>query len=232
MEKEQFISLSGVEINDDQFQAFQKFLRSFLDWNSKINVSAIKDEQGVWEKHFIDSVVGSKYIKIPGKKVLDLGTGGGFPLLPLSILYPDSSFTGLDSVGKKLKVVQTMAKESGIKIPEILHGRAEDFAQDKKYRERFDLLVTRAVAPWPTLLELTLPFIKIGGEFLAYQGPAIREDLETFKGLEEKLGAQISGIFEETVCGNERVFVKMKKVRNTPRIYPREVGMPKKKPLR
>lgn len=232
MDKNLFIKLSGVKITDQQFVAFQKLLKSYLDWNSKINISAIKDEQGIWEKHFIDSVAGAKYLdNFAGKNVLDLGTGGGYPLLPLSILEPKAKFSGLDSVKKKLKVVQTVAEESGIKIPRILHGRAEDFAREPKLRENFDIVVTRAVAPWPTLLELTLPFVKVGGIFFAYQGPAIKEDLANFKNLEGKLGAEIIEIFEEQIGENSRVFVKMKKVKPTSKNYPREVGIPKKNPL-
>lgn len=232
MNKETFSELSGVEITDKQFEKFENFLKSYADWNSKINISAIKDEQGIWEKHFIDSVAGYKYIKnFAKKRVLDLGTGGGFPLLPLSILTPSASFFGLDSVGKKLKVVKNIAEECGISMPNTLHGRAEDFAHDPKFREKFNIVVTRAVAPWATLLELTLPFVKVGGEFLAYQGPAILEDLETFENLEKKLGAKIIDVHQEEICGNSRIFVHMKKIKPTPNSYPREVGVPKKNPL-
>ncbi len=232
MNKEKFAELSGVEISDKQLEKFQKLLKSYGDWNSKINISAIRDKQGIWEKHFIDSVAGYKYLQNSAKNILDMGTGGGFPLLPLSILMPNAFFSGLDSVGKKLKVVQAMAEESEIKIPRILHGRAENFAHDKKYREKFDQVVTRAVAPWPTLLELTLPFVKLGGEFLAYQGPAILEDLKTYKNLEKKLGAEIVNIYEEEICKNSRVFIVIKKIKPTPNFYPREVGIPKKNPLK
>jgi 16S rRNA (guanine527-N7)-methyltransferase len=232
MDKEKFISLAGVEITDQQFQLFEKLLKSFLDWNSKINVSAIKDEQGIWEKHFIDSVAGNKYLDFAEKKVLDLGTGGGFPLIPLSIINPKATFTGLDSVRKKLMVVHEICKELKLKAPNFLHGRAEDLAHDPKSREKFDIVVTRAVAPWPTLLELTLPFVKIGGEFLAYQGPAIEEELKTHKNLENKLGAEIINIFKEKIGENSRVFIHMKKLESTSRNYPREVGVPKKNPLK
>ncbi len=232
MNKEKFRQLSGVEITDEQFVQFQKLLNSYNNWNSKINISAIKDEEGIWEKHFIDSVVGYKYLKNPAKNILDMGTGGGFPLLPLSILLPTASFSGLDSVAKKLKVVQEMARESGIKIPRILHGRAEDFAHNPKFREKFDIVVTRAVAPWPTLLELTLPFVKLGGEFLAYQGPAILDDLQTYKNLEKKLGAKIIKVHQDQVGKNSRVFVQMKKVQKTSKKFPRAVGIPKKDPLK
>ena len=232
MNKEQFIKLSGIEITDQQFKIFEKLLASFLDWNSKINISAIKDEQGIWEKHFIDSLAGNKYINFNNKNVLDLGTGGGFPLFPLSIINPKTNFTGLDSVKKKLKVVQYIAEECGIKKPKILHGRAEDFAHDPKSREKFDIVVTRAVAPWTTLLELTLPFVKVGGEFLAYQGPAIEEELKIYKNLEQKLGAEIVNIHKEKIGGNSRIFVHMKKIKPTSKNYPREVGVPKKNPLK
>jgi 16S rRNA (guanine527-N7)-methyltransferase len=232
MNKKQFARLSGIEITDQQFRTFEKLSKSFLDWNSKINVSAIKDEQDIWKKHFIDSVAGNKYLDFAEKKVLDLGTGGGFPLIPLAIINPKATFTGLDSVKKKLMVVQEIAKELNLKIPQTLHGRAEDFAHDLKSREKFDIVVTRAVAPWPTLLELTLPFVKIGGDFLAYQGPAIEEELKTYKSLENKLGAEIINVFREKIGENSRIFIHMKKIKATSKNYPREVGVPKKNPLK
>jgi len=219
-----------INIPADKMNQLEVLVSEFLDINTKINLSAIRDEAGVWKKHIIDSLLVTKHIDIDGK-VLDLGTGGGFPSLPLAIISRSASILGLDSVEKKLKAVQSIADTIGIENLQTLHARAEDAAHDKYFRERFDYVVTRAVAPWPTLLELTLPFVKIGGRFVAYQGPAIEADIKLNKNIEHKLGAKILKIHRDSLFGEERLFVEMKKIRPTPSHYPRAVGIPKKTPL-
>ncbi len=237
MNKNDFTNLIQTDLTDEQFAQFQKFLTAYQNWNNKINISAIKTDEEIWLKHFADSCLGQQYLAkifpagLAQKKVLDLGTGGGFPLLPLSILNPQANFSGLDSVQKKLKVVQAMAEESGVKIPRILHGRAEELAQKPEFREKFDLVVTRAVAHWATLLELALPFVKLGGYFLAYQGPAVQDDLKKFANLEKKLGGKLEKVFTEILGENSRVFILIKKVQKTARQFPRKTGIPKKNPL-
>lgn len=210
----------------------KKLVTLFLDWNSKINLSAIRDEAGVWEKHIADSLLLSEVIDLKAQKlrVLDLGTGGGFPSLPLSCQYPGLRFTAVDSVAKKLKAVQSMADELDVKV-RTQHGRIEELGQDRQYREQFDLVLARALAPWPVLLEYTLPFVKVGGHFIAYQGPGVREDLKTFAGLEKKLGGKVIKVHETTLGDSERIFVVIKKIVQSSGKYPRANGVPRKQPL-
>lgn len=227
-----FLIVAGMSEILNQFGGqFEKLWEFFSDWNSKINLSAIRDKEGVFEKHFEDSLLVTEFFDLNGKKLLDIGAGGGFPTLPLAIVNPDADITCLDSVGKKMKAVADMAEQLGLKNVTTLHGRFEDFAQDKKHREKYEVVTARAVAPWPVLLEYALPFVKVGGSFIAYQGPAIEEDLVEFKGLEKKLGGEIV-CKEKTVLGdNERYFIEIKKRKPTDRMFPRANGIPRKEPL-
>ncbi len=225
----------GIELSAEQEQKFEKLLELFIKTNSQINLSAIREPQAIKAKHFIDSVLPAKLLNTQDyKKVLDLGAGGGFPCLPLSIIYPELKIHALDSVGKKMKAVQNMADELNLNL-KTHHGRIEDFGQNKTHREQYDLVTARALAPWPVLLEYTLPFVKIGGTFLAYQGPAIEDDLITFKNLENKLGGTIidthklSYIFEDETI--ERIFIEIKKTKPTSKKYPRLNGIPRQEPL-
>lgn len=203
----------------------------FLDWNAKINLSAIRDEPGVREKHIADSLLVTEFVDFSGKRVLDLGAGGGFPTLPLAIEFPTMNITALDSVGKKMKVVQSMADELGLKNVRTIHGRIEDYGQDRAHREQYDIVTARALAPWPVLLEYALGFVKVGGQFVAYQGPQIREDLVEFAGLEERLGGEVVEVHEMQLGEAERLFVVVEKVKPTPKKYPRENGRPRQEPL-
>jgi len=210
----------------------QRLVELFLDWNQRINLSAISDADGVWEKHITDSLLISEFIDLENKnfRVLDIGTGGGFPSLPLAVCFPGLRFTGIDSVGKKLKAVQSMADELGVQL-KTKHGRIEDLGQDEVYREQYDLVLARALAPWPVLLEYALPFVKVGGRFIAYQGPSIREELITYKNLEKKLGGLLITVHETKLGDSERLFVEIKKVSQTSKKYPRANGIPRKQPL-
>ncbi|HEY5714498.1 MAG TPA: 16S rRNA (guanine(527)-N(7))-methyltransferase RsmG [Candidatus Gracilibacteria bacterium] len=238
----------GLDLTPQQEAQFEKLFELFTDWNSKINLSAIRDREGIYLKHFVDSLLATKHVDFSGKKIADLGTGGGFPCLPLAIMHPDSTIHGFDSVGKKLKAVQDMADqlELGIKT---FHGRLEMFGQKPSFRAQYDLVTTRALAPWETLMEYALPFVKEGGFLIAYQGPSILEDLQSTGDACEILGGEIVEIWEERLHQfplakgdearsdsggfmEERVIIQIEKVKNTPKKYPREVGMPKSNPLR
>lgn len=221
----------GLTLSPEQLNQFEKLCDLFLDWNSKINLSAIRDREGVYEKHFVDSLLATKHIDFEHKKILDLGAGGGFPCLPLSIVTSHSRTTALDSVGKKMKVVQLMADELKLKLKAV-HGRIEDFGHDPNFREQFDMVTARALAPWPTLLEYALPFVKIGGLFVAYQGPAIRDDLKQFKDVEILLGGEIIQVFEDSLeSKNDRIFIVIKKIKQCSHKFPRKMGEPKKNPI-
>lgn len=224
------------ELSEKQTQQFQKLLKLYQDWNAKINLSAIKDEEGIIIKHFYDSLLVSKLniFSEDNQKIADLGTGGGFPLLPLAIMYPENEFLGVDSVQKKIKVIETIAKELGLKNIQTNSERVETVGQSKKYREQFDIVLTRAFAKWHTLLELSLPLVKTGGKLVAYQGPQILEELEESEKVIEKLGGKIEKLshFELPEDMGERVFVEIIKIKKTPKEFPRAIGVPKKNPLK
>ncbi len=218
------------EILTQHQEQFEKLWEVFSDWNSKINLSAIRDRDEVFEKHFEDSLLVAQFFDLNDKKLLDIGAGGGFPTLPLAITT-NAQITCLDSVGKKMKAVADMANQLGLKNVEVLHGRFEDFAQMRNHREQYDIVTARAVAPWNILLEYALPFVKVGGSFIAYQGPAIIDDIINSFGLEKKLGGEIVRK-EKTVLGDsERYFIEVRKVKPTPKMYPRENGVPRMNPL-
>ena len=164
------------------------------------------------------------------KKILDIGAGGGFPTLPLAVVL-DAQITCLDSVGKKMKAVAAMAQELGLSNVRTLHGRFEDFGQMREHREKYDVVTARAVAPWNVLLEYALPFVKVGGSFIAYQGPAIEDDLVKFSGLEKKLGGEIVRKEKAVLGESERYFIEIKKVKPTDKRFPRGNGIPRSKPL-
>lgn len=208
---------------------FEKLWELFSDWNSKINVSAIREKNAVYEKHFADSLLLKDFFEIDNLKILDLGSGGGFPTLPLAITTPTGSFTALDSVGKKMKVVEDIARQMELKNVKTLVGRFEDLGQNPHHREKYDLVIARAVAPWAVLLEYALPFVKVGGSFIAYQGPSIEPDLEA--GIEEILGGEIERVEEATLGESERVFIEIVKHEKTLKKYPRMNGIPRQKPL-
>lgn len=217
-------------------EKIEQFWELYADWNSKINLSSIRTKEEFMTKHIKDSLLPTSWFDFAGKKILDLGTGGGFPCLPLSVHFIENGITlpqpitALDAIAKKLKVVKNIGTELDVEIS-TLHGRAEDFGRDKLYRDQFDVVVTRAVAKWPTLLELALPFVVVGGHFLAYQGPAVEEALETYRGLEKKLGAKLVKVVKGDLADSERVFVLLKKIKATPKRFPRPAGVPKREPL-
>lgn len=208
---------------------FEKLWTLFSDWNSKINLSAIREKEAVYEKHFQDSLLLTDFFDIKDLNILDIGSGGGFPVLPLAIVTPSSSFTALDSVGKKMKVVADIATQLELKNVKTLHGRFEEFGKNPHHREKYDIVVARAVAPWPVILEYALPFVKVGGSFIAYQGPSVEEHLGS--GIEELLGGEIERVEETTLGENERVFVEIKKVEKCSKAYPRMNGVPRQEPL-
>lgn len=214
----------------------EQFWELYEDWNSKINLSAIRTKEDFLTKHIEDSLLPTSWFDFSGKKILDLGTGGGFPSLPLSLYFQKEDITipqpitALDAIAKKLKVVQAIGSELGVEI-NTLHGRAEDFGRDKLYRDQFAVVVTRAVAKWSTLLELALPFVAVGGYLLAYQGPAIEADLKQYNIVPKQLGAKLVKVVKSELEGSERVFVVMKKIKPTPKRFPRMAGTPKREPL-
>lgn len=225
----------GLKATLPYLPQFEKLLELYQEWNSKINLSSIKDEQEIILKHFCDSLLLLKLDPFQGKnlQIADIGTGGGFPLLPLAITNPEQNFIGIDSVGKKLKVIDEISHQLNLKNITTLHNRAEEIGQDPQHREKYDIVLTRAFAKWNTLLEMTLPLLKTGGILYAYQGPQITEEIESSEKVLKLLGGRLEGISFFTLSEEtgERVILKVYKEHSTPQKYPRENGIPKKNPL-
>jgi len=199
-----------------------------LDWNEKINVTAIKDRDEFYHKNILDSIELTKLFEYQeAKEILDMGTGGGFPGLPLAIESPEKNFLLVDAVGKKLKVVEDTALKLGLKNVKTLHVRAEDFSK----KEGFDLVVSRAVANLSTLSEYCLPFVKLGGYFIAYKTSDAKEEIESAANAIKILGGEITRIEKYDEEENGHIFVVIKKINKTPSKYPRKAGEPSKKPI-
>ena len=208
----------------DRFEIYHRLLS---EWNEKMNLTAITDPVAVAEKHFADSLAALPYLK-PGMKVVDVGTGAGFPGVPLLIMEPGLELTLADSLQKRLTFLDALLKELGLKAA-LVHGRAEDLGQNKLYREQFDAALSRAVANLPVLLELTTPFVRVGGTAIAYKGDADQE-LESAKTAAFLLHVKLRSVDLDSHLG-KRCLIFADKTAPTPRSYPRKAGTPSKKPL-
>ena len=213
-------------------ERYNDLIRLALEWNEKINITAITDPKEFLEKNILDSlaIVSEPAIE-NAKKVLDLGTGGGYPGLPLAMHYPDKEFVLMDSVNKKLGVIDNIANKLEIKNVRTVHGRAEDLAKEKEYRDSFDLVVSRAVASMPTLVEYALPFVKPGGFFVAYKTESALDEVVLANKAITELGGRLSKI--ENVGGKNsgHLLVLVEKLVETPKAFPRKAGEAKRNPL-
>ena len=215
------------EANDVALDRFETYHRLLAEWNEKMNLTAITDPVAVAEKHFADSLAALPYLKA-GMKVVDVGTGAGFPGVPLLIMEPGLELTLADSLQKRLTFLDALLKELGLKAA-LVHGRAEDLGQNRLYREQFDAALSRAVANLPVLLELTTPFVRVGGTAIAYKGDAA-EELESAKTAAFLLHVKLRGVDLASPLGR-RCLIFADKIAPTPRSYPRKAGTPSKKPL-
>lgn len=231
---EQQLNELEIVLNENQYQQFEKYFELLVEWNKVMNLTGITEYDEVYEKHFVDSLSIVKVIDIQKiNTVIDIGTGAGFPGIPLKIAYPHLQVVLLDSLNKRIKFLDHVKKELDLKGIETLHGRAEDYAKDKKYREQFDLCASRAVANLATLSEYCVPYVKIGGKFISYKSGNIDEELKMSRNAIEKLGGTLEETVKFQLPGTEigRSFVTIIKKKSTKSIYPRKAGLPAKEPI-
>lgn len=224
----------NITLNETQIQQFLKYYELLAEWNKVMNLTAITEYEEVIEKHFIDSLASVKVCDYSGTpKLIDIGTGAGFPGIPLKIAFPEMEIVLLDSLNKRIKFLNHVIEELGLKGIRCIHGRAEDFAKQKDYRESFDFCVSRAVANLSTLSEYCLPYVKTGGMFVPYKSGKIEEELEQAKKAVFVLGGKITDVvkFHLGETDMERSFVVIKKEKKTPGKYPRKAGLPAKEPI-
>lgn len=224
----------GIALTDEQVNKFSLYADLLVEWNEKINLTAIIDQEGIVIKHFLDSLSIARFIPKEALTLLDVGTGAGFPGIPLKIVKEHLKVTLLDSLDKRVKFLSEVCNSLNLKDIISVHGRAEDFGIDKNYRERFDIVTARAVATLPVLLEYCMPFVKMGGLFIAMKGPdAVEEIKESQKAL-DILGGVIDTVkfFTLPHSDNERCVITIKKSRHTPTNYPRKSGKPTKQPIK
>jgi len=213
-------------------EQFTKYMELLKDWNTKINLTAIEDDREIIIKHFIDSLSILPYVKDQEQKLIDVGTGAGFPGIPLKIVNKNIEVTLLDSLEKRVKFLNEVINSINVSKIKAVHGRAEDIAMNPIYREKYDIAVARAVANLPVLLEYCLPFVKINGVFIAMKGSNTEEFENCNKAL-DILGGKIEKIekMELPFTNIERNVVVVRKIRHTPTKYPRKAGTPVKEPL-
>ena len=226
--------LSGIDttlIDDNKLAQFEKYYELLVEKNKVMNLTAITDRDEVVLKHFIDSAALLKFHKLTDEKIIDVGTGAGFPGIPLKILCPDIRVTLFDSLNKRVLFLQEVIDELGLKKIEAVHGRAEEGGRDKTMREAYDIAVSRAVANMAVLSEYCLPFVKTGGYFIPYKSFEIEEELNEGKKAVSVLGGKIKKVEKLDIEGNGRSFIFIKKEKPTPKAYPRKAGIAKKQPL-
>ena len=224
----------GITLDEKQKQQFDKFYELLVEWNKVMNLTGITEYEEVNEKHFVDSLSIIKAIDMSQvKSVIDIGTGAGFPGIPLKIAFPHLKVVLLDSLNKRINFLNTVIAELGLENIETIHGRAEDFAKQAEYREQFDLCVSRAVANLATLSEYCIPYVEKGGMFVPYKSGEIDEEVEQAKKAVHVLGGKLEDVIKFQLPGTEigRSFVVIKKVQNTAKKYPRKAGLPSKEPI-
>ena len=229
------LSKLSIQLNEKQKEDFKKYYKILVEWNKVMNLTGITEYQDVNEKHFVDSLAIVKAVSLDQvKSVIDVGTGAGFPGIPLKIVYPHLNVLLLDSLKKRVSFLNEVISELELKEIKVIHGRAEDFAKEKTYRETFDLCVSRAVANLSTLSEYCIPYIRVGGIFIAYKSEYIEEEINQSMRAVQQLGGKIEDVIKFRLPETEinRSFVKIIKINSTNKKYPRKAGMPAKEPLK
>lgn len=222
----------GLELNDGQFKNFYDFMNILIEKNKVMNLTGITDPKEVILKHFIDSLTILKYID-RNSSVIDVGTGAGFPGLPLKLVDISFKMTLLDSLNKRINFLNEVIEHTSLDKINTIHGRAEDFGKNAEYREKYDVATSRAVAPLSVLLEYMMPFIKTGGKCICMKGSNCDDEIENAKNAIKTLGGKIEKIEKFTLpnSDNNRTILIIKKIKKTQRQFPRNAGIPTKKPL-
>ncbi len=239
MEKEEFIEKIntqaqklGINISNEQAEKFYLYTNMLLEWNEKINLTAITEQNEIIQKHFIDSLTINKYVNEKAK-IIDVGTGAGFPGIPLKIVRDDINVTLLDALNKRINFLNEIIEQNELTNIETIHARAEEAGKNKALRECFDIATSRAVAPLNVLVEYLLPLVKIGGKCICMKGSNAKEEIENSRKAISILGGKIEKIEELELPNSDikRTIIVIKKEKNTPAKYPRKAGTPSKMPI-
>lgn len=239
MEREEFskeltvlLNELNIKIENSKAEQFYIYMNMLLEWNEKINLTAITEPKEIILKHFVDCGTALKYLN-KKNKILDLGTGAGFPGIPLKLLNSELNITLVDSLNKRINFLNEVIEELKLKNINTVHSRAEDLSRQKGYRESYDIILSRAVANMSVLLEYTLPFLKVGGKCICMKGPNIEEELNNSKKALSILGGEIENIENIKLPNSdiERNIIIVKKIKQTPKQYPRKAGKPSKEPI-
>ena len=233
MKFEEILKEYNIDINPEQINQFEIYKKLLLEWNEKINITRITEAQEIYIKHFLDSLtlINTGLIK-EGKSLIDIGTGGGFPGLPLKIMYPGLKISLMDSLNKRIIFLQEVIKELNLKNIEAVHGRAEEYGRKEDYREKFDLVTNRALANMSSRAEDSLPFVKKDGYCIDMKGSEYKEEVKEAKNAIDILGGKIVDIKEIKLPGEIlHSLIIVEKIRETPKKYPRAGGKPRTQPL-
>ncbi len=224
----------GVELNQEKLSKFSRYKGLLKEWNEKINITTITDDIEIDQKHFLDSITPFTTGLFNGnKRVIDIGTGGGFPGIPLKIVNEDLQFTLLDSLNKRIIFLNEVIKDLNLKDIEAVHGRAEEFSRMENYREKFHICISRAVASLDTLSEYCIPFVRVGGHFISMKGPDVDEELRISKNAISTLGGKLVEIKKVTIPQTDitHSLIIIEKIKQSSTKYPRGGGKPRKNPL-
>ena len=224
----------GFTLTERQLQQFVTYYETLMEWNQKMNLTAIEEPVEVAYKHFVDSACLLRVVSdLRGKALIDIGTGAGFPGVPLKIMEPDLNLTLFDSLNKRIVFLQALCQKLQLEQVKAVHGRAEEFGVKSEYRQQYHIATARAVARMPVLLEICLPFVKKGGLFIALKGPELEQELQESGNALRELGGKIVDVkrFNLADGAYTRNLAVVEKIKDTPKKYPRKAGTPQKKPL-
>lgn len=224
---------AGINLNNVQLDKFQLYFDLMLETNKVINLTAITEKEDIVNKHFIDSIALKNYIDLNNRRIIDIGTGAGFPGIPLAIISDNTKFTLVDSLNKRIKFLNKIIEECGLNNVETIHSRAEDLGHNEIYREKYDYCVSRAVANMSVLLEYCIPFVKIGGKFISYKSEKAEEEIKQTANAQNKLCCKFIKSYGFNLPGTDiqRKFYIFEKNKKLSKTYPRQAGKPKKNPL-